>query len=87
MAYVLQTWRDYPSGGTPISAAALNHMERGIADAHDLISGGGGSGSGDGGTDGDGGVVPAGRPIRPAFGTRSTTTSAPRMACRTTPLP
>lgn len=33
MAYTQQVWKDYPSGGTPISAARLNHMEQGIAAA------------------------------------------------------
>lgn len=33
MPYDIQTWSDYPSGGTPISAARLNHMEDGIAAA------------------------------------------------------
>src|SRR5690606_16050251 len=27
-------WQDGPSGGTPLSAANLNHMDQGIADAH-----------------------------------------------------
>lgn len=33
--YTQQTWRDYPSGGTPISAARLTHIEAGIAAAGD----------------------------------------------------
>lgn len=33
LAYSPQVWKDYPSGGTPISAARLNHMEQGIAAA------------------------------------------------------
>lgn len=33
MAYSQQQWSDYPTGGTPISAARLNHMEAGIAAA------------------------------------------------------
>ena len=34
MAYTRINWQDGPSGGTPLSAANLNHMEQGIADAH-----------------------------------------------------
>lgn len=30
MAYVKQTWVDGSTGGTPLSAARLNHMEDGI---------------------------------------------------------
>lgn len=33
MSYLQQNWVDFPSGGTPISAARLNHMENGIASA------------------------------------------------------
>lgn len=33
MAYDPQVWKDFPVGGTPISAARLNHMEQGIASA------------------------------------------------------
>lgn len=33
MAYTVQTWADDPIGATPITAAKLNHMEAGIADA------------------------------------------------------
>jgi hypothetical protein len=33
LAYDKQIWADYPTGGTPISAARLNHMEEGIATA------------------------------------------------------
>ncbi|MDG3011807.1 hypothetical protein G4X40_16805 [Rhodococcus sp. D2-41] len=33
MTYAPKTWADGPTGGTPINAAALNHMEQGIADA------------------------------------------------------
>lgn len=33
MAYTEQTWADGPSGGTPITADALNHIEGGIAAA------------------------------------------------------
>ncbi|QGJ91111.1 minor tail protein [Mycobacterium phage Strokeseat] len=36
MAYDKQVWQNSPSTETPLSAAALNHMEDGIADAHDL---------------------------------------------------
>ena len=35
MAYTPQTWADGEDGGTPITAAALTHMETGIADAAD----------------------------------------------------
>lgn len=31
MTYSKQTWNDYSTGGTPISADRLNHMEDGIA--------------------------------------------------------
>jgi len=31
MTYSKQTWADGPSGGTPLSAARLNHIEDGIA--------------------------------------------------------
>lgn len=34
MAYTRINWQDGPSGGTPLSAANLNHMDQGIADAH-----------------------------------------------------
>lgn len=40
MVYTRQEWRDYPSGGTAISAARLNHIEQGIDDAHTLIGSG-----------------------------------------------
>lgn len=30
MAYSKQTWADNPSGGTPINATRLNHIEDGI---------------------------------------------------------
>lgn len=33
MSYSKQQWIDFPEGGTPISAARLNHMEDGIASA------------------------------------------------------
>lgn len=33
MAYQKQIWASGETGGTPISPAALNHMEQGIADA------------------------------------------------------
>lgn len=39
MAYTKQTWENVPSTNTPLSAAALNHMEDGIADAHSLADG------------------------------------------------
>jgi hypothetical protein len=32
MAYEPKTWADGEKGGTPITAAALNHIETGIAD-------------------------------------------------------
>lgn len=32
MAYDKQTWKNGASGGTPIDADALNHIEQGIAD-------------------------------------------------------
>lgn len=35
MAYEPQTWADGVEGGTPITAAALTHIETGIADAAD----------------------------------------------------
>lgn len=38
MAYSPQQWNDYPTGGTPISAARLNHMEAGIANAGSTAS-------------------------------------------------
>lgn len=34
MAYDEQNWKDFPIGGTPISAARLNHMEQGITSAN-----------------------------------------------------
>lgn len=33
MAYEPQTWADGEEGGTPITAAALNHLEAGVGDA------------------------------------------------------
>lgn len=39
MSYVRQTWVDGESGGTPLSAARLAHMEAGIGDATDEIAG------------------------------------------------
>jgi hypothetical protein len=41
MAYVKQTWVDGQAGGTPVSAARLNHMEDGI----EAASTGGGAGT------------------------------------------
>jgi hypothetical protein len=38
MTYVEQVWVDEPSTSTPLSADRLNHMEQGIADAHDLLA-------------------------------------------------
>lgn len=35
--YNTQAWQDDAAGGTPITAAALNHMETGIDDAHTLV--------------------------------------------------
>src|SRR5690606_1505229 len=37
MSYTPLEWKDGPQGGTPITAAALNRMEQGIADAHAII--------------------------------------------------
>lgn len=37
MAYEKQTWEDRPSKKTPASAARFNHMELGIADAHEQL--------------------------------------------------
>lgn len=34
MAYTKINWQDGDAGGTPISAANLNHMDEGIKDAH-----------------------------------------------------
>lgn len=39
MAYEQQTWVDYPDTSTPISAARLNHMEEGIANAGSIRTG------------------------------------------------
>ena len=36
--YVKQLWKNGPSGGTPWSAARLNHMEEGIKANNDMIS-------------------------------------------------
>lgn len=36
--YVKQIWKNGPSGGTPWSAARLNHMEDGIANNNSMIS-------------------------------------------------
>lgn len=36
MPYTPLNWQDGEQGGTPISAANLNRMEQGIADAHDM---------------------------------------------------
>ena len=33
MGYEPQEWADGPGGGTPITAARLNHIEQGVADA------------------------------------------------------
>lgn len=35
MSYLKQIWRDLASGGTPLTADRLNHMEDGIAAAND----------------------------------------------------
>lgn len=37
--YYPNGWADNETGGTPITAASLNHMEKGIADAHDAAAG------------------------------------------------
>lgn len=42
--YAKQSWSDLAAGGTPISAARLNHMEEGIEAAHELAGTGGGEG-------------------------------------------
>ena len=39
MAYQAQRWVSGPAGGTPLSAARLNHIEDGIAAAHQLAGG------------------------------------------------
>ena len=39
MAYVIQDWTDFNTGGTPLSAERLDHMEAGIAGAYDLPAG------------------------------------------------
>lgn len=36
--YYLGGWQDGESGGTPITADALNHLEQGIIDAHSSAS-------------------------------------------------
>lgn len=36
--YIKQAWKNGPSGGTPWSAARLNHMEDGIANNNSMIS-------------------------------------------------
>lgn len=38
MSYTKHTWKDYESGGTPITAQALNEMESGIEAAHTQIA-------------------------------------------------
>lgn len=38
MAYTKQTWADDAAGGTPLSAARLNHIEDGVAGALDKIN-------------------------------------------------
>lgn len=38
MAYGKQTWYDGESGGTPITAARLNHIEDGISGVSDSVS-------------------------------------------------
>ena len=37
--YYPNGWADNETGGTPITAASLNHMEKGIEDAHDAAAG------------------------------------------------
>lgn len=39
MAYAKQTWQDGEAGGTPLSAARLNHIETGIDNAHTEVDG------------------------------------------------
>ena len=50
MAYTVQAWNDGPSGGTPVTAARLAHIEAGIAANDDAIAnvqvGGGTGGNG-----------------------------------------
>ena len=36
--YYPNGWADNETGGTPITAASLNHMEKGIADAHEAAA-------------------------------------------------
>lgn len=36
MAYERQTWEDFPSQNTPITADRLNHMEEGIEKANTI---------------------------------------------------
>ncbi|MQB01588.1 MAG: hypothetical protein GEU78_15080 [Actinobacteria bacterium] len=36
MVYAKQQWNDFEEGGTPLSAARLNHVEDGVAEAHRL---------------------------------------------------
>lgn len=37
MSYTEQTWSDGVSGGTPVNAARLRHMEAGIKDASNRL--------------------------------------------------
>lgn len=39
MAYTKQTWVDGSAGGTPVSAARLNHIEQGVADVDQQVAG------------------------------------------------
>lgn len=46
MAYEKQTWADGEEGNTPITAARLNHIEDGVADATDGVAAAGLTASG-----------------------------------------
>ena len=37
MVFVPKTWQDGSGGGTPITAAELNRIEAGIAEAHEAV--------------------------------------------------
>ena len=38
MSYTKKVWKDYPDTTTPVNAENLNHIEKGVADAHVAIS-------------------------------------------------
>jgi len=50
MAYTVQAWNDGPTGGTPVTAARLAHIEQGIAAVDAAVADGttgtGGTGAG-----------------------------------------